>query len=82
MSLDLIYAIWLIPYFLGIMLITWLGNYGGGLGIIGNGWDYALLLLFSSSSLIIATKNIQTTEETQGMLAEESLIPFIMKHDN
>lgn len=78
MSLDLIYAIWLIPYLLGIIIITWLGNYGGGLGLIPDGWDYLSILMFSSISLTIATKNIQTTEETQGMLAAESLLPFIL----
>ena len=79
MALDLIYAIWLVPYFLGIILISWLGNYGGGLGVLGSGWDYLLLMIFSSSALMIASKNIQTTEETQGLLAQESLLPFIIK---
>lgn len=79
MSLDLIYALWLVPYFLGIALISWLGNYDGGCGVLSNGWDYILLIIFSLSSLKIATMNIQTTDETQGLLAQESLIPFIMK---
>lgn len=78
MDLDLIYAIWLIPYFMGIILISWLGNFDGGLKIIPDGIDYLLLAAFSILTLNIATKNIQTTEETQGLLAEESLIPFIL----
>ena len=76
-DLDLIYALWLIPYLAGIITISWLGNFGGK-GLIPHGWDYVLLALFSISSLKIATTNIQTPEETQGMLAEEALIPFII----
>lgn len=79
-SLDLIYALWLAPYFLGIILISWLGNFGGGQGIITPGWDYILLMIFSYIAIKIATKNTQNQQETQNLLAQESLIPFIINN--
>lgn len=35
--------IWLVPYLLGLMVMTGLGNYGGGLGLIPHGLDLVLV---------------------------------------
>lgn len=34
-------ALWLVPYLAGLGLLSWLGNYGGGTGLIPQGWDTA-----------------------------------------
>lgn len=39
--------IWLIPYLSGLCLISYLGSYGGGKNILGFGWDFLVIGLFS-----------------------------------
>lgn len=46
---------WLIPYLGGLMLISYLGSFGGK-GIITFGWDFAIIGLFSFVILSLAVK--------------------------
>jgi amino acid transporter len=51
-ALDLRPAVWLVPYLIGLALISWLGGFDGGLGVLPFGWD--LLCLFGLSAAILA----------------------------
>lgn len=77
--IDFIYALWLIPYVAGIMTLSYLGDYGGGLGIIHGGWEYIWIALFSVVILQMATANKQSSIESQHMLLEESLLPYSIR---
>ena len=46
-SLDLKQGLWLIPYFFGLLALTYLGSFGGGKGLIPFGWDLLVVALFA-----------------------------------
>ena len=50
-ELDLAPALWLAPYGLGLLAISFAGNFGGGRGWIPFGWDAALVAAFSLAVL-------------------------------
>ena len=47
-------AIWLVPFVITTLLISYLGNFGGGLGIIPFGWDLAILAVAGVINFSIA----------------------------
>jgi len=47
---------WLVPYLSGLMLLSYLGEYGGGHQIIKFGWDFLIIALFSIVIFILAIK--------------------------
>jgi amino acid transporter len=49
-------ALWLLPYFGGLMLLSWLGSFGGGRGIIPFGWDIAVGVALSAVCLALAVR--------------------------
>lgn len=49
-------ALWVFPYLGGLVLISWLGSFGGK-NIIPFGWDFLVIGLFSSIILYLAVKN-------------------------
>jgi amino acid transporter len=55
-SLGLRSAIWVGPYFLGLILISYLGAFGGK-QIIPFGWDFAVMAVFSVGILYLAVRN-------------------------
>lgn len=50
MDLDLREAIWLVPYLAGIAVVSLLGHFGNGLGIIPFGWDQLLIVILAIGS--------------------------------
>ena len=44
--LDWKTSIWIWPYFIGLTLLSYIGNFGGGRGILVFGWDFAIIALF------------------------------------
>ncbi|HET7355700.1 MAG TPA: APC family permease [Nocardioidaceae bacterium] len=58
-------ASWLLPWLGGTTLISWLGDYGGGTGVIGFGWSILILLGMSIAVYAIAVANRLTPEEAQ-----------------
>ncbi len=46
----------MIPYLVGLVLISYLGAYGGK-GIIPFGWDFLVIALFSTLILFLAVKS-------------------------
>lgn len=55
-GLDLPQAWWLVPYCLGIGVASYMGSYGG-IGLLPQGYDSALLVAFSLVILILAVRN-------------------------
>lgn len=52
-------AWWMLPYLLGILVISYAGTYGGGAGYIPFGIDFAVVALFSAIIFFIATQKKQ-----------------------
>lgn len=55
-SLGLKSAIWILPYLSGLVLISYLGAFGGK-NVITFGWDFLVIGLFSMAILYMAVKN-------------------------
>ncbi len=53
---DLVGVVWLLPYGLGLAIISALGNFGGGSGMIPRGLDLAVLAGFSLGILILSLR--------------------------
>ena len=51
---------WLVPYFAGLMIISYLGAFGG-LHVIPFGWDFLVIAVFSLGILAIALKTRLST---------------------
>ena len=64
-------ALWLVPYFGGLLIISWLGGFGGGRGLIPLGWDMALLAVLASGCLVLGV-NLRLDDETAARHREES----------
>lgn len=45
---------WLVPYLLGLFVISYLGSYGGGKNILPFGWDFLVIGLFSVGIFYLA----------------------------
>ncbi len=58
-SLGLTSGIWIIPYLLGLVLISYLGAFGGK-NIIPFGWDFLVIGIFSAVILYLAVANRAT----------------------
>ncbi len=56
MPLNLRSSIWIWPYFGGLSLISYLGNFGHGHEIIPFGWDFAVIALFCMLIMWLAIK--------------------------
>lgn len=59
---------WLLPWFGGIWLLSWLGGIGGGLGVIGFGWDILLVALWSLIVMRLAMRCALGVEQTRAMM--------------
>lgn len=49
-------ALWILPYLSGIILLSWLGSFGGR-GILPFGWDFLVIALFSYYIFNMAVKS-------------------------
>ncbi len=49
-------SVWVWPYFAGISLISYLGNFSGGLAVIPFGWDFAVIAIFCILIMWLAMK--------------------------
>lgn len=70
---DLNAALWIIPYLAGLILISYLGSFGGK-NIISFGWDFLVIALFSMVILYLAVKtrvSLDTDVIGELVLAEE-----------
>ncbi|OGT31893.1 MAG: amino acid permease [Gammaproteobacteria bacterium RIFCSPHIGHO2_12_FULL_35_23] len=55
---------WVLPYFAGLGIISYLGNFAG-LGIISFGWDFIILALFSVIIFYLAIRVIKYEKEAE-----------------
>ncbi len=49
-------SVWIWPYFLGLTIISYLGNFGHGLNLIPFGWDFVIIAIFCLIVLELAQK--------------------------
>ena len=71
-SLGLKSIVWLAPYFTGLVLISYLGAFGGK-NVIPFGWDFLVIGVFSLGIFYLALKSrveIQSVEVFDQRLAE------------
>jgi len=47
MDIDLKHGLWIIPYLIGLGVISYLGSFGGGDKIIPFGWDFLVVGILS-----------------------------------
>jgi len=66
-------SIWVWPYFIGIILISYLGNFGHGLGRIPFGWDFVVIGIFCTFILWLSQKYKLPAETTQAYIDKLNL---------
>ena len=73
-QLDWQPALWLLPYFVGLIGLSYLGNFGGGAHVLPNGWDNLIIFIFS---LIIIRLSLVATlpSSRSAILIDEALTP-------
>lgn len=71
---DMRSAYWILPYLSGIVLISYLGSFGG-LNLIPFGWDFGIIALFSTGILYVAvhTRSNLSADEVAAYLFSESV---------
>ncbi len=62
-SMDFMNAAWIFPYLIGLGVITYLGEFQGGIQLIPFGWDFLVMGTFSLFILIIATRQAISVEK-------------------
>ena len=65
------HAWWLIPYFAGMALLSYMGNFGGGSGYMPFGMDMVYVGIFSIVIFYIALAQRLPAEETQELIERE-----------
>lgn len=67
-------AVWVLPYLLGLVVISYLGSFGG-LNMIPFGWDFLVIGIFSVVILYIAIKSraVLTPEEVSDYLVSKTM---------
>lgn len=72
-DMDLVNAVWIVPLLIGIAIISYLGNFGGGLGLIPFGLDLLLCLLLALGVFALAYRSRLPNEKVRAYLASENL---------
>ena len=61
---------WLWPYLTGMAVISYLGTFGGGVGVIPFGWDVLVVAVFSIAIYALAMSVRLTPEEVRRHVAD------------
>jgi len=69
-KLDVRGALWLIPYIVGLGLLSYLGDFSGGLGVVPLGWDLACAAGLSISVFYFASWCRLSKERTEKYVNE------------
>jgi amino acid transporter len=72
-KLDVRGAVWLIPYVLGLGLLSYFGDFSGGLGVIPLGWDVLFAAVLSVSVFYLASWCRLSNEKTEQYVNEHGL---------
>ena len=75
-SLGLKSGLWIAPYLGGLILISYLGTFGGK-NIIPFGWDFGVIAIFSAAILYLAVKNRATVSAEKIMDQRLAEIPSV-----
>ena len=68
LKFDWVPSIWIWPYFIGVSIISYLGNFGHGRDIIPFGWDFIIIGIFCAFILYLSQKYKLPAEKTQTFL--------------
>ena len=74
-SLDFRSGLWLFPYYLGLGVLSYLGSFGGGMGVLHFGWDFLAIFLFSI--LIFYLAHISRIKPTKPFEKKTKEMPVI-----
>jgi len=72
-EMDLKEAVWLAPYLIGLGLLSYLGTFGGGIGVLPFGWDLLVISLFSIGIFYLAVRGCLSPEKYQSYLNDEDM---------
>lgn len=67
-SLDWHHAHWMWPYFAGLMLVSYLGNYGGGRHILASSLDFSALAILCLFTLFLSYRLRLPSKTTQAYI--------------
>nr|WP_258571383.1 APC family permease [Flavimaribacter sediminis] len=68
--LYLKHASWIIVYYPALAAISWLGNFGGGLGVLPRGVDTVILVVVSLAVFYLAERQLFPIAKARQLLAE------------
>lgn len=74
-KLNLYAAVWIWPYFVGLILISYLGSFSQGLGVIPFGWDFVVIGIFSVFIMYLAMTFKLASKETEKYVMEHTTEP-------
>ncbi len=72
-QLDLRESLWLIPYLIGLGILSYLGDFGGGRKLLPFGWDMLLIAIFCTGIFWYAVQCRLSQENYTRYLREEQL---------
>ena len=70
-SLDLRYTRWLWPYLIGMAIISYLGQYGGGRALIPLWIDIAVVIVFSIAIFTWAVRSVMPTTQVRASVERD-----------
>ena len=74
-------ALWLLPYFTTLTLISYLGNFGSGKAVIPFGWDFLVIFVFSLCFIYIAFRSRLSAQTSQEILAHDQEMKDFLIYD-
>jgi amino acid transporter len=75
--LDYKEAIWLVPFLTALGLLSYFGNYGGGIGAIPFAWDLVLGIVIGLGIFFVASRSRLPAEKTVEYVKGHEAIPDI-----
>lgn len=64
-------AYWIVPYLLGLFIVSYLGPYGGGKDVIKFGWDFLIIAIFSFAIILLAVATRLKSNQEQFLIYRE-----------
>ena len=67
---ELRHGWWLLPYLVGLGILSYLGTFGGGKGYIPFGWDFLVVIAFSVVIWLLALASRLPAERVEQIVQE------------